>query len=555
MQDNSVDLIVTDPPYGYSFMGKDWDKVVPHIDIWKQTLRVLKAGAFAFVMSAPRQDVQSRMINRLQDAGFNCGFTPLYWAYASGFPKASNISKMVDKRNQNLHLLKPFADYLKQCREKKGLSTTQVDEVLGTNTAIAWWEGRNYMGRFEIQVPTKKLYLQLKEMLDMDNRFDILIDRIEAEREVTGIKKKAELKDHVYFGDLGKAKEKGYTIGYGEFDIKDIPVTEQAKALDGSYGGFQPKPAVEIILVAMKPLSEKTYVEQALKNGKGITWLDDCRVPYESEEDQKEYDFNNDGMERSKKQEGDKLGLHNGGWKIKKRGNVDSSTEERKYGYKNCVEIGSPEGRFPANLIVSDDVLNNGINTGSKSIPIRKTDNSGGSGNVYTTTNDLKGNVVGIGDEGSFSRYYDLDKWYINKLPKAVKETFPFMIVPKASSGEKNEGLDGFEVVNNPADREEYKGTNANQFRPDGSERKPVMTKNIHPTVKPTELMSYLITLGSRENDLILDPFIGSGTTAIASRLLTRNFIGFEKNEEYHKIALGRIKQHMEQMKLTEVLT
>ncbi len=59
------------------------------------------------------------------------------------------------------------------------------------------------------------------------------------------------------------------------------PTTDAAKALDGSYGGFQPKPAVEVIIVAMKPLSEKTYVDQALKNGKGITWLDDCRVPGE----------------------------------------------------------------------------------------------------------------------------------------------------------------------------------------------------------------------------------------------------------------------------------
>ena len=59
--------------------------------------------------------------------------------------------------------------------------------------------------------------------------------------------------------------------------------TPQAKALDGSYGGFQPKPAVEMIVVAMKPLSEKTYIDQALKNGKGITWLDNCRIPYVNE--------------------------------------------------------------------------------------------------------------------------------------------------------------------------------------------------------------------------------------------------------------------------------
>src|SRR5260370_22889872 len=63
-------------------MGKDWDKAVPCVDIWKECLRVLKPGAFAFIMSAPRQDVLSQMIIRLSEAGFRTDFTSLYWAYA-----------------------------------------------------------------------------------------------------------------------------------------------------------------------------------------------------------------------------------------------------------------------------------------------------------------------------------------------------------------------------------------------------------------------------------------------------------------------------------------
>ncbi len=98
LSDASVDLIVTDPPYGLEFMGKDWDKAVPSVQVWKECLRVLKHGSFAFVMSSPRSDVQSQMILRLQEAGFSCGFTPIFWAYASGFPKAMNISKAVDRK-------------------------------------------------------------------------------------------------------------------------------------------------------------------------------------------------------------------------------------------------------------------------------------------------------------------------------------------------------------------------------------------------------------------------------------------------------------------------
>lgn len=98
LESDSIDLIVTDPPYGYSFMGKDWDKTVPSTDIWKDCLRILKPGAFAFIMSAPRQDVLAHNLVNLLDAGFETGFTSIYWTFASGFPKAGNVSKLIDKR-------------------------------------------------------------------------------------------------------------------------------------------------------------------------------------------------------------------------------------------------------------------------------------------------------------------------------------------------------------------------------------------------------------------------------------------------------------------------
>jgi len=449
LDDNSVDLIVTDPPYGYSFMGKDWDKVVVGVDYWKECLRVLKDGAFAFVMSAPRSDVQSRLVVNLEDAGFNVGFTPIYWAYASGFPKAGNIGKMVDKK----------------------------------------------MG---------------------------------AEREVVGINPNgfAPTKS----GDI--CNEGGAKKAHPPLTISS---TQQAKALDGSYAGFQPKPAVEVIVVAMKPLSEKTYVEQALKNRKGITWLDDCRVPYESEGD----------FEKGKV--GFKEDLIVKDWKSFNYG-----------GQRGQIS----EGRFPANLLVSDDVLNNG--NVSKGIKSNRCGQISSESEVYAWNKDSKGKFdkdnayeCGYNDSGSFSRYFDLDKWHINRLPKSVQKTFPFLIVPKASSGEKNDGLDEFEkptenlqgldTRGRTLEREDGSKTLVERWQPDKDR------KNNHPTVKPTKLIEYLITLGSREGDLILDPFMGSGTTAIASRLLSRKFIGFEREKEYHEIATARIKEHLEQKKLFEV--
>ena len=112
---DSVDVVISDPPYGISFMGRDWDtfnevvspggayenkkgfKKLPRnkpngmydffLPIWKEALRVLKPGAFAMVMCAPRQDVLSKQIQALTDAGFDMGFSSIYWTFSQGFPK------------------------------------------------------------------------------------------------------------------------------------------------------------------------------------------------------------------------------------------------------------------------------------------------------------------------------------------------------------------------------------------------------------------------------------------------------------------------------------
>lgn len=353
MDANSIDAVITDPPYGYSFMGKNWDKAVPSVDIWRECLRVLKPGGWCMVMSAPRSDVQNAMISRLMESGFKLDFTPNYWTYASGFPKAGNVGKLVDKR-------------------------------LG------------------------------------------------AEREVLGRSK---------YANRGRVTQNtSISLGSSDASVETKPASDQAKALDGSYTGFQPKPAVEVVIVAMKPLSEKTYVDQALKNGKGITWLDNCRVPADQP------------IETGRNGRNGKATFQ------------ASEIVEEPHAYQS-------QGRFPANLLVSDEILN------------------------------------------GHSKYFDLDAW---------ADTLPFLAVPKASKSEKDMGLGGASLKGEP------KAIQA--------------SKNHHPTVKPLKLMSYLITLTTRENDVVLDPFVGSGTTVVAAAHLNRQGIGIEREEEYAKIAEARLK-------------
>lgn len=98
LEDNSIDAIVTDPPYGLSFMGKKWDYDVPSIDIWKECLRVLKPGGYLLSFAGTR--TQHRMAVNIEDAGFEIR-DMIAWVYGSGFPKSLNIGKAVDKLQGN----------------------------------------------------------------------------------------------------------------------------------------------------------------------------------------------------------------------------------------------------------------------------------------------------------------------------------------------------------------------------------------------------------------------------------------------------------------------
>ena len=94
MADNSVDSIVTDPPYGLSFMGKKWDYDVPSVDVWRECLRVLKPGGHLLSFAGTR--TQHRMAVNIEDAGFEIR-DMIAWVYGSGFPKSLNIGKVMDK--------------------------------------------------------------------------------------------------------------------------------------------------------------------------------------------------------------------------------------------------------------------------------------------------------------------------------------------------------------------------------------------------------------------------------------------------------------------------
>jgi site-specific DNA-methyltransferase (adenine-specific) len=406
---DSIDAIVTDPPYGLKFMNNKWDASVPSVEIWQECLRILKPGAFAFVMSSPRQDVLSRMIINISDAGFNTNFTSIYWAYNTGFPKAQNISKVLDKR-------------------------------AGTKQTV--------IGHYQAPDGRKRDYKTHAN--DSQKVFDIERKKFQAEgRPIT------------------------------------TPATKEAKKFDGAYSGFQPKPAVEVVIVAMKPLSENTYIDQALKNGHGCTWLDRCRIPYANDAEIGRLEA--------------KMSKHS----------VVGKDMFNGYLKKTAWQFDKKIGRFPTNIICENDSMDGSL-------------------------------------EGEhYSRYFSLEAWfekYISGLPQKIQNTFPFLITPKPSVREKERKLESEEKKTKHYGGKEH-SFNANDFRPDGSRRKPVETRNIHPTIKPIKLMMWVIALGTQEGDIVLDPFMGSGTTPLAAKMTHRHYKGIELEKEFFDISVKRIDE------------
>jgi DNA modification methylase len=98
LPDNSVDSIVTDPPYGLSFMNKKWDYDVPSVELWQEVYRVLKHGGHVLSFGGTR--TYHRMVVNMEDAGFEIR-DQIMWLYGSGFPKSLNIGKAIDKIQGN----------------------------------------------------------------------------------------------------------------------------------------------------------------------------------------------------------------------------------------------------------------------------------------------------------------------------------------------------------------------------------------------------------------------------------------------------------------------
>jgi len=542
LEDNSVDAVITDPPYALGFMGKEWDtfdktqfgqkglegendlkvkknfNVLPRYNAkesgfqefcykWSvECLRVLKPGGHLLAFGGTR--TYHRMAVAIEDSGFEVR-DMLEWIYASGFPKSQNIALAMDKKNG----------------------------IIGNRGTAFRTAGAG--DRKDIQGKNGRAGMAYK----------------------------------------GNSKWEGF--------------------------GSSLKPSHEPIILARCPLSEKTIVENVLKWGCGAIDIDGCRIPTNTHLTGSDlYDkleivlLNNKLCQLNLSN----LFVENAGKKkfpedttrkirslFSAVGNVDMPTSEKILGKiaediskmdigcseemlmesistslntyisgKNTTEEKSQKdmmsttltenetttekktsnslqeantsnsiGRFPANCICTDDALNDGVMT--------KTNSTGKNSPVDYKTKSVfgagykSGAEPYVGDSGSKSRYFDIDVW---------AEKHGLLQFPKASKRERNEGCEGLEEKRK-CYMAKANGTGEPSMQTDNFTS---FQKNHHPTVKPVHLMSWLVRLVSKEGDTVLDPFAGSFTTGVACEMLNRNFIGIEQNEEYCQIGRARIE-------------
>jgi hypothetical protein len=310
MADNSVDAIVTDPPYGLSFMGKKWDYDVPSVEVWEECLRVLKPGGHLLAFAGTR--TQHRMAVRIEDAGFEIR-DMIAWVYGSGFPKSLDVSKAMDKAaGRTARDVVALKGELRRVFEDSGMTILDLNKRCG-------FEASGYLrtsSTWASVLPSQDKWWKMREVIGCDDRLSFAFK--ETEREVIGFQKR------------GNAVSTSFMSGGNNITA---PATPEAQQWQG--WGTALKPALEPITVARKPFSG-TVAANVLAHGTGAINVDACRVPLE---------------EDCRLLKGGTYGGNRGSDK----GTSMFGTNTKGLGY----EVPSANGRWPANLIHdgSDEVV------------------------------------------------------------------------------------------------------------------------------------------------------------------------------------------------------
>ena len=497
--DCHIDAIVTDPPYGIEFLGKDWDKNTGTIETWKECLRVLKPGGHLLAFSSAR--TYHILATNIQEVGFDIR-DQIMWLYASGFPKAQDIGKAIDKRGgmvSNNEDTKSLKTILAELFEASGKTKSQINQECGFNATGYLRQYNNETDGWGYALPLNDKWQTLKQVLSCGDEYDKYFTS--SEREVVGTKES---------GCFDKDFET-YTIGARS---KTVDITQPATKQANKWHGWKTavKPAHEPIVLARKPFKGST-IDNVVKHGVGALNIDATRIESEP------FDYCADGLKRT----------------------TYSQSEPAKWNDSDKQMIRNEQGRYPSNVIgeVAEDyqkyfycpkVSRKERHVGFEQTNIPNTremlEQIGGyycdkDGNK--TTPDQHTNLAYVPGQSIIQAH-----GVTNAYEKIMKNKDPLSHIPHP-----------FRVPHGF----DYRMPSKHNADPK-AQVKEVEARGIgnnHPTVKPVALMKYLIKLVTPPNSIVLDPFMGSGSTGMAAEELGHEFIGIELDANYCDIASKRI--------------
>ncbi len=466
MGTSTVDSVVTDPPYGLGFMGRDWDRALPDPETWAELLRVAKPGTHLAAFGHPR--LYHRLVCQIEDAGWEIRDC-LMWLYGTGFPKSHDVSKAIDRQRFDRDQIYQVTAWIRFARDRAGLTNSDIDAAFGCNGMGRHWTDVPPNGK-QPSIPTLEQVPKLLTTLGNPGVPEDIAELLIVLNGRKGQPGEAWFRREVIgrrfdgAGNTGREVVPFMAPESSEFDVT-ASATPEAATWEG--WGTALKPAWEPIVLARKPLIG-TVAANVADYGTGGINIDGCRIGTTVETWPKSRSYHPEGPKPI-------------GARVHGKGETQSAGA-------------APAGRWPANLLLDAEaaaMLDEQSGEQWSGVAVQR---NGGGQRIFGSGDGMRRPDAGFGDTGGASRFF---------------------YCAKASTREREAGL----VAASPGKR-----------------------ANDHPTVKPLDLMRWLVRLVTPPGGRVLDPFMGSGTTGAAARMEGMRFAGIDIDSRFVDMARARIR-------------